>query len=247
MSLETIKSAYLELHPEDYLLDLGCGEGRHTISVGLETKLKAIGLDLSYQDLQTARGRLKDFDAFVSKEPNVGFIQGSGHDLPFADQIFNKVICSEVLEHIPDFKSFLREIRRVIKPGGIFAVSVPTAVPEWICWQLSDAYHEVEGGHVRIFNAQQLHRDIEKLGFKRFRRHKAHALHVPYWWLKCLFWREGAQHALVDFYHRFLVWDLMKNPWLTRWLDRLLNPLIGKSIVMYYVATDLVDDGTKEI
>jgi hypothetical protein len=55
--------------------------------------------------------------------------------------------------------------------------------------------------------------------------------------LKCLFWRQDPQHPWVDAYHRFLVWDLMENPWLTRWLDKLLNPILGKSIVMYYVAT----------
>ena len=237
MSLDTIKPEHLALSADDTLLDLGCGEGRHTLTVGLASDLNAIGLDLSHRDLQTAKGRLNDFSGLAGEQCNVSFTQGSGDNLPFGDKSFSKVICSEVLEHIPEYADFLSEIRRVIKPGGIRAVSVPAAFPEWVCWQLSDAYHQVEGGHVRIFNANTLHREIESLGFKRYRRHKAHSLHVPYWWLKCLFWRQDPQHPWVDAYHRFLVWDLMENPWLTRWLDKLLNPILGKSIVMYYVAT----------
>ena len=62
---------------------------------------------------------------------------------------------------------------------------------------------------------------------------------MPYWWLKCLFWREPGQPdaRIVQWYHRFLTWDLMKKPVLTAWLDRLLNPLMGKSVVMYFVKT----------
>jgi len=57
---------------------------------------------------------------------------------------------------------------------------------------------------------------------------------VPYWWLKCLFWRSDAEPWPVRFYHRLLVWDLMKRPWITRAIDTLLNPVMGKSVVLYF-------------
>jgi hypothetical protein len=64
-------------------------------------------------------------------------------------------------------------------------------------------------------------------------------LHAPYWWLRCLFWRgDGEQHWLVNAYHQLLVWDLMRGPWITRWLDQILNPLLGKSVVFYFRAPD---------
>ena len=240
MSLETIDQQYLGLKPQDLVLDLGCGEGRHTISLGLCEFITTIGLDLSAKDLRTAKMRLNDFSfADPPDQLPVCFTQGTGDQLPFADGTFDKVICSEVLEHIHDYEAFLKEIKRVIRPGGVFAVSVPAAFPEWVCWKLSNAYHEVEGGHVRIFSASELNHAIERLNFKRYQSHRAHALHVPYWWLKCLLWRSDPQHKLVQLYHRFLVWDLMENPWISRWLDRLLNPLLGKSIVMYYTFPDL--------
>jgi len=239
VSLETIRLEQLDLEPGMRLLDLGCGEGRHTLSAALTAPIVSVGLDLSRRDLATARTRCADFDVLEQDERRPAFVEGDGARLPFADATFDRVICSEVLEHIPDYESFLREIKRVIKPGGIFAASVPSFFPEWVCWRLSDPYHEVEGGHVRIFRSRALERQIASYGFARFKRHRAHALHAPYWWLRCLFWRgDGEQHWLVNAYHRLLVWDLMRGPWITRWLDQILNPFLGKSVVFYFRAPD---------
>ena len=140
-----------------------------------------------------------------------------------------------MLEHIPDYEGALKEIERVLKPGGVFAASVPRFAPEWVCWALSDEYHANEGGHVRIFKEKQLRNDIEDTGFRFFGRHWAHALHSPYWWLQCMFWDTKDSNPLVKAYHKLLVWDMMEHPKLTRNVERLLNPLIGKSVVMYFI------------
>jgi SAM-dependent methyltransferase len=154
------------------------------------------------------------------------------------------VICAEVLEHIGDYQAMLAEIRRVLKPGGVLAVSVPRFVPEWVCWRLSHAYHQVEGGHVRIFRTRALTRAVEAQGLRRFHSHSAHSLHVPYWWLKCLLWQRGDHVWPVRAYHHFLVWDLMRGPWITRLLDRLLNPLMGKSLVLYFTRNSPAPGGS---
>jgi SAM-dependent methyltransferase len=235
--MHTIDFKHFALQPGDLVLDLGCGEGRHCITAYMLADVTSVGVDLSPKDLRTARDRFAEFEEPDNQAKKLLISAADACHLPFANHSFDKVICSEVLEHIPDYKRVLAEIHRVLKPGGVFAVSVPRFGPEWICWQLSDAYHAMQGGHIRIFRAGELRKDIEAFGMVHFRRHWAHALHVPFWWLKCLFWRESEEdsHWIVRTYHKFLVWDLMKNPWITRNLEKILDPLLGKSVVMYFI------------
>ncbi len=237
MSLQTIDFETLKLSDSDRILDLGCGEGRHAISAYMVNDVESVGIDLSLGDLETTRERFQEFVEPENTSKSMVISVASAESLPFADESFDKIICSEVLEHIHSYQQVIVEINRVLKTGGIAAISVPRFFPEWICWRLSDAYHEVEGGHVRIFRANELRNDMEATGFICFGKHHAHSLHVPYWWLKCLFWREpGEPNArIVDRYHQFLTWDLMQQPFITRFLDKLLNPIMGKSVVMYFV------------
>ena len=237
MGLTTVDHQRLALAPGQRVLDLGCGEGRHAITAWLNADVHVVGLDLSMRDLATARSRQDDFKVQQSGGRQLHFLCADGLALPFADATFDRVICSEMLEHVPDYRGVLREIRRVLKPGGLLAVSVPRYGPEWVCWQLSDAYHQVEGGHVRIFRRAQLRSAIESMGLVCFASHFAHALHSPYWWLRCLYETRADESAIVRTYHRFLVWDLMRSPRTTRLLELLLNPLIGKSTVFYFVRT----------
>ena len=231
----TIDFDRFKLKEGDRILDLGCGVGRHVITAYTLRNIQSIGIDLSLEDLKEASKRFKsEFEEKGNQVKSFGLAAANGQFLPFANQSFEKVICSEVLEHIPDYLAVLKEIYRVLKPGGLLAVSVPRFLPEWVCWKLSSEYHNERGGHIRIFNAAELRASIEKQDFIYLEKHWAHALHVPYWWLQCLFWSRRDSSRLIKLYHRFLVWDLLKKPMLTKAMDRLLNPLIGKSIVMYF-------------
>jgi len=113
------------------------------------------------------------------------------------------------------------------------AVTVPRFGPELVNWSLSDRYHSVEGGHVRIYRRSQLIDRLNAAGLEATGVDYTHGLHSPYWWLKCLVGVERSAHPLVAAYHRLLVWDIEKAPSLTRMADRVLNPLIGKSMVVY--------------
>jgi hypothetical protein len=103
-----------------------------------------------------------------------------------------------------------------------------------VCWLLSDEYHANEGGHVRIYRASELRDKITSGGMKLTRAHHAHALHSPFWWLKCAVGVSNSDHPVVAAYHKLLVWDLMRRPKVTQLAESLLNPLVGKSVVMYF-------------
>ena len=212
---------------------MGCGEGRHSIGALLETSANVIGLDLSIRDLEIAKSRLNDFNlSDISTFCTFGV--GNINDIPLESDSLDAVMCSEVLEHVESPEESIQELVRVLKPGGVMALSVPRYLPELICWKLSKEYSETPGGHVRIFKHKQLKNLAVNRGLEYQSFHWAHGLHSPYWWLQCLFWTTKETSSLVRLYHKLLVWDLMKKPLLTKILEAILQPLIGKSLVMYF-------------
>jgi len=64
--------------------------------------------------------------------------------------------------------------------------------------------------------------------------HFAHGLHAPFWWLKCAVGVDNPDHRAVAAYHKLLVWDMMRQPALTRTAESLLNPVVGKSVALYF-------------
>ena len=179
------------------------------------------------------QSRLKDFD-ISELSTSCTFGLGNIDDIPLKDSSLDAVICSEVLEHVDSPNESVRELVRVLKPGGVMALSVPRYLPELICWKLSKEYSKTPGGHVRIFKHQELKNLAVSNGLEYQSFHWAHGLHSPYWWLQCLFWQTKEDSFLVKQYHKLLVWDLMKKPLFTKILESILQPLIGKSLVMYF-------------
>ncbi len=230
----TARIEALGLGKGDRLLDIGCGEGRHCHGVQLLTEAQAVGVDLDEASLALARDRAAQLEG---NGPAAEFLTADATKLPFADASFDAAICSEVLEHVPDMAALVAEAARVLKPGAIYAVTVPRAWPERICWKLASGpggYSNQPGGHIRIVDPAQLRSLVEQAGFTFLNSHHAHALHVPYWWLKTAFWSRRDDHPLVRAWHRLLVWDMMKAPMLTRGLERLLDPVMGKSLALYF-------------
>ena len=231
--MNTIKYKKLNLETDQVLLDMGCGEGRHSIGALLETPANVIGLDLSFEDLNIAKSRLNDFD-LSTLNTFCTFGVGNIINIPIESASLDAVMCSEVLEHVDSPEESIQELARVLKPGGIMALSVPRYLPELICWKLSKEYSKTPGGHVRIFKHSQLRELAENNGLHYQSFHWAHGLHSPYWWLQCLFWNTRETSYVIKLYHKLLVWDLMKRPLFTRLLEMILQPLIGKSLVMYF-------------
>ncbi|MHB8330512.1 MAG: class I SAM-dependent methyltransferase [Acidimicrobiales bacterium] len=216
------------------LLDLGCGGGRHAFQA-VRVGARVVALDAQADEVAQVRntiGAMLDAGE-VRPDDEAGVVQGSALRLPFADASFDRVIAAEVLEHIPDDTSAIAELSRVLRPGGTMAVSVPRFGPEAVNWALSDDYHNVPGGHVRIYRRSTLVGRLRRAGLRPVGSHHAHALHSPYWWLRCWVGPRRDDQFLVRAYHRLLVWDITRAPRLTRRAERMLNPLLGKSLVVY--------------
>lgn len=218
----------------DRVLDVGCGAGRHSIEAS-RRGATAVALDMAVGELRSTRAGVSAAEAMLGDRLAGGPPRGVSADagrLPFADGTFDVVIASEVLEHIPADAAAMAELARVVRPGGRVAVTVPRAMPERICWALSTAYHQTPGGHVRIYRGDDLRARLEAAGLRVTGRGHAHGLHTPYWWLRCALGVDRTP-APVRLYHRLLVWDMMRRPWLTRMGERLTAPLMGKSLAVY--------------
>lgn len=229
----TVDLDRLGVRPGDRALDLGCGQGRHAFEL-YRRGARVVAFDQNAADLAEVEAMFGAMALEGEGTPGgAETIRGDALALPFDDGHFDRLVVAEILEHVPNDRRAIGEAARVLRPGGTMAVTVPRAWPERICWQLSDAYHEVEGGHVRIYRRDQLAGQLTQAGLDVVGHGYAHALHAPYWWLKCAVGVDNDAHPAVRAYHRLLVWDLMSAPALTRTAERLLDPVLGKSLVLY--------------
>lgn len=199
------------------VLDLGSGSGRHVRALSAASAIVVAG----------------DIDIQVEEAPG-GRVRLDGHFLPFADRAFDVVVVAEVLEHVHDPRTVLIECARITREGGLVVVSAPRWYPETVSWVLSLEYHSVPGGHIRIIRRSQIKSWMQAAGLSVVGGHHSHALHTPYWWYRCVTGiEEGQRRAGYSWFNRMLLKEMGGvSPRLTK-LEKILNPLLGKSIVIY--------------
>ena len=230
----TVDFRRLRLAPGERLLDLGSGGGRHAFEA-MRRGARVTALDYSAADLKdvaAVAGAMIEAGE-VSRDQWAGVVNADALDLPFPSDSFDRVIVSEELEHIWDDERALVEIVRVLRPGGRLAATVPTRWPERVSWAINDTYHDAPGAHVRIYRQHELEQKLEAAGLYLRGSHHAHALHSPYWWLKCAVGLDDVDAPAVRRYHDLLTWQITNRPaWLEN-VERALNPVLGKSLVVY--------------
>jgi SAM-dependent methyltransferase len=227
--LLTVDLERLDVRPGHLLLDAGCGEGRHCF--GSQSRgANVVGLDL---DLPSMRMPGKVLRKQAREQGRLGaMLQGDAFHLPFADETFDRIICSEVMEHVHDYRAAARELARVAKPFARIAITIPTATSEQLYLRLGDDYFESPGGHIRIFRPRELAKGLAAAGFTTVGCGFAHGLHTPYWVLRSVMHLPSADRSrLVRAYREFLIRSTL-SPAMAK-VERVLNFICPKSVILY--------------
>lgn len=133
-------------------LDVGCGSSRIVLDLP-----KAVGVDVQVKKLRYLRDRVPML------------LAGSLDHLPFKENSFNQIICSEVIEHVPKDKVCLSEFSRVLEPGGKLILGTPDYSSK--AWRMLEwVYKKVKPGgyadeHINQYTREGLQRELEENGF----------------------------------------------------------------------------------
>tara|TARA_B000000557_G_C20765069_1_gene439086 strand:- start:403 stop:1098 length:696 start_codon:yes stop_codon:yes gene_type:complete len=228
--MDTFNFNLLNLKKVKSFADIGCGNGRHLKS--LSSKLHTcnlIGVDHSCEEISKLNS---EFTNNICKNQNsYKFVEGDIRDLNIDSSSQDLVICSEVLEHVPNFEKVLQECKRILKPNGVLLISVPSYLPERICWLFSKEYQQTPGGHIRIFTKSFLQEAFRKQELKVFKKHKQHAFHSLYWIIRSR--NKMNDSKFLKSFHELLVKQMFGQAIFSANLEKLINPLFGKSVCFY--------------
>lgn len=223
---------HFHLQPGERVLDLGCGNGRHTLEAA-RFPVRAVGLDFSRDDLRAAKFMYDDLKRKGEAKGHVDFIVGDAQNLPFKDGVFDKSLCTEVFEHIPDDRRGIAEFERVTKPGADVAVSVPNYWPETVFWTLSWEYWHTPGGHVRRYRPGEMWKILESQNIDvRFQRNR-HSVQAVYWFLRCLFGKDRENFLPVRLCFKLINWHHNRRIKLLERIEATANLVIGKDMILY--------------
>ena len=229
----TVEPDLLGIKHGDITLDAGCGNGRHSWEVYSKNHSSIIAFDVDAVCVKKNMYLLAALKTERKIEGSYHLLMADVTKLPFKAGSFDKIICSEVLEHIPEANIAVEELVRVLSKDGAIGISVPHYLAESICWKLSGEYYGFPGGHIRKYKTRELLALVDTAGLSVYATRHKHALHSFYWILRCVFGIKKENAAIPSFYNKFLEWDLRTKHRFFRWLEGPLNHLCPKSVAIY--------------
>lgn len=229
----TVNFNLLPVDNGNRVLDVGCGEGRHSYEVCRLNHCALCSLDMDFQCVRKTRYVLLHMDSQRVSKGYWNVMRADALSLPFKDASFDRIICSEVLEHVADDEQGIRELVRVLKPGGAMAITVPTYLTETVYWALDQDYYNHPGGHVRKYKTRELSHSLARNHLAIYAIHHEHAFHSIYWLLRCIFRLKNEQARIPALYFKLLEWHILTRSRFISLMERIFNFVFPKSVVIY--------------
>lgn len=226
--LLTVDFDRLFVKSNDILLDAGCGEGRHS-RAGIAHGAHVCSMDMDAGPLRVAKEAL-ELDSLTEKGKFIVHV-GDALNLPFKDGTFDRVICSEVMEHVDDDNKACSELARVLKSGGTMAITVPTFISEIIYDSLTFEYFSTPGGHIRKYLPGTLVHIMKNNGLEIYDVGFKHAFHTIYWMIRCVVGLHLEDQILTRSYRSFLIKTIMSP--LMKKIEHFFDYFFPKSMVIY--------------
>ena len=212
--------------PDDVVVDVGCGDGSLSLFAANQ-KAKVIATDVCPNSVELTRAKLKksparEFEVHVS----------DSLPLPLEDNVATKIICREVLEHVPDPAAVMKELVRVGKPGAQFLITVPDPLGESVQKKIAPPEYWAPPNHLRVFGREEFGQLLEQGGLEIEHRH-FHGFYWSIWWI--LFWAAGQELGEPEkpiLHHWTATWDELISKPESRHIKDALEEFMPKSQIL---------------
>ncbi len=228
----TVDFERLAVQEGNVVLDAGCGWGRHSVEY-MKHGVKVFCLDLDLDSLYKTRYTIASMMKSGKAHEKSRFLChiGDALNLPFKNETFDRIICSEVMEHVNDDFKACAELARVLKKNGRIAITVPTYISEIIYDAITYEYFTSPGGHVRKYMPSKLAEIMRKNGLEVYAVDFKHSFHTIWWMIRGVVGLHNAEHPIATGYREFLVRGLSSN--FMRSCERFFNNFFPKSVIIY--------------
>lgn len=227
----TVDFDRLAVRSGDIALDAGCGFGRHSLEFVSRGAI-VYSMDMDMESLRKTRFALTEMRKRLDRGTMRYFVNsGDALNLPFKDGSFDRIICSEVMEHVVDDDLACRELSRVLKKNGRIAITVPTFFSEQIYDVLTYEYYTSPGGHIRRYLPGELADMMRRNGLEVYGIGFMHSFHTIWWMIRSVVGLHLNDHPLTKAYHKFLHLGLYSN--FMRKAESFFDYFFPKSVVVY--------------